>query len=125
MIELRVAIAAQDSAGGTPTVADEIAAGRTVVCPACGVRGVVESVGTGWERLTCHTPLETARPVRCGNVPPRDNHDRMVTGRRYQDVASGFTVRCTWGGPGRIMVDGRALRLARSDDGAVHPDSAS
>jgi hypothetical protein len=48
----------------------------------------------------------------------------MVTGCLYHDVVSGFIMRCTWGGPGQIMVDGRALRLSQVVDHVVSADSA-
>jgi len=122
MIERHVSMLSESSTVRGPTAAHEIAAGATVGCPACGVRGVVQRVGTGWERLTCHTVLEPARPVRCADVRQRSEHDVMVAGCLYHDVVSGFTMRCTWGGPGQIMVDGRVLRLRPVVDHVVSAD---
>jgi hypothetical protein len=124
MIGFHVSAPSESSTARRPTAAHEIAAGSTVGCPACGVRGVVQSVGTGCERLTCHTILEPARPVRCADVRQRSEDDVMVTGCLYHDVVSGFTMRCTWGGPGQMMVDGRALRLSQVVDHVVSADSA-
>jgi hypothetical protein len=81
----------------------------TLACRVCGVHAVVHQVGTRIDRLTCHVPLEIARPVPCAAVSPRVNGDGMLAGSVFTDPVTGLTLRCTRGGAGQIMVDGRAL----------------
>src|SRR5258708_7869186 len=69
--------------------------GSTLECPSCGVSGVVHAPpATEREAPTCHGPIKAGRPVRCAEVRLRKADDRMIGGRMYVDVVSGFTFWC-------------------------------
>jgi len=97
---------ATGNATGRPAVA-----GSTLVCPSCGVSGVVHTPpARGSEAPACHGPMQAGRPVRCDEVRFRQADDRMIGGRLYVDAVSGFTFWCTRGGPGEVLVGERRLR---------------
>lgn len=87
-------------------------AGSTLVCPSCHVSGVVRTApAPGSEAPTCHGPMQAGRPVRCDEIRLRKADDRMIGGRLYVDAVSGFTLWCTRGGPGEVLVGERRLSL--------------
>ena len=92
---------------GTPTPV-----GSTLVCPTCGVSGVVRAApASPGASPTCHGPMKVGRPVPCDEVPPRSPDNIMLGGRLYVDEASGFSFWCTRGGPGQVRLGERSLSL--------------
>jgi hypothetical protein len=97
-------------AASRTAAARSVAAGSTLVCPSCGVSGVVCTPPVpGSEAPACHGPVQAGRPVRCHEVRPSSAGDRMIAGRLYVDVVSSFTFWCTRGGPGQVRIGGRRL----------------
>jgi hypothetical protein len=86
--------------------------GATLVCPGCGISGVVRAQPAfPGEGLTCHGPMEVGRPVPCDEVRPRLPGDVMIAGYLYVDALSGFALWCTRGGPHEMRLGGRPLRM--------------
>jgi hypothetical protein len=86
--------------------------GSTLVCPTCGISGVVRvPPGFPSDSPACHGPMKVGRPVPCDEVPPRRPDNVMMGGRLYVDEASGFHFWCTRGGPGQVRLGERSLSL--------------
>lgn len=88
--------------------------GITLVCPQCDLAVVVVDPGdTATAKMTCHTIMRQARPIRCWRVYPQPPEAAMVAGALYTDEPSGLTVRCTRAGAGTVRLAGRRLSQAR------------
>jgi hypothetical protein len=86
--------------------------GSTLVCPTCGISGVVRvPPAFPGDSPTCHGPMKVGRPVPCDEVPPRRPDNVMMGGRLYVDEDSGFHFWCTRGGPGQVRLGERPLSL--------------
>src|ERR1700727_1064615 len=86
---------------GTPAPGTPAPVGSTLVCPACGISGVVRvPPAFPSDSPACHGPMKGGRPVPCDEVPSRRPDNIMMGGRMYVDEASGFHFWCTRGGPG-------------------------
>jgi hypothetical protein len=84
--------------------------GSTLICPTCGIGGVVRALSNSPAELpSCHGPMRVARPVPCSEVRPRSATDAMLGGALYRDVTSGFEFWCTRGGPQQIRIGDHAL----------------
>ena len=109
MIDNSLGVPSASTAYRSVPAAPEVYLGVTLACRVCGVHAVVRHAGTPIDHLTCHVPLEVARPVACAATSPGALDDGMLAGSVFTDPVTGLTLRCTRGGPGQIMVDGRAL----------------
>src|ERR1700757_370707 len=79
------------------------AVGATIVCPDCGISGVVRArPDFPSDGLICHGAMEVGPPVPCDEVRPRQPDDVMVAGYLYVDGRSGFALWCTRGGPHQV-----------------------
>lgn len=86
------------------------AVGATLVCPGCGISGVVRArPAFPGDALTCHGYIEAGRPVPCDEIRPRQLDDIMVAGRLYVDAVSGFAFWCTRGGSHQVKLGERLL----------------